>query len=356
MPASPKDIKVPTTTQQTARVLRALRVRRLLDRIEELQDLLPPDFLSLLVDKDKGQIAADNLRSDLRANGYHLNEGIAAVLSEIREAAYCVRQLADEAEAEVGRNKPDAENVDVPELVEKIINASALFDEFIHQNPGRQSTLMRKACKAGLEGLREDSPTSLFRDHFDAVSPLLDDDWFQPDEWGENRPVWPEELRALSTNKNHPYFDDLFRARLAENEACFTAGLYLASIATSRMVYEDLIRIGILSIYGENFVEENGLFKKETSFGRLTNLLKGKTSYNWFEEGGLLYRKGNFMLHSRKVNKELNVEGIIDKKLSPNSATRQRRRYREEAIYCTKQLDRLVKRMESDLNTHGKKR
>ena len=351
MPVSPKDIKVPTTTPHS---VRALRVRLLVNEIEQLRDELPPGFLSLLVDKDKGISAADELRTDLRANGYHLNEGIAAVLSGIKAAALRIRQYADEAEAAVGRNESGAQRVEVPELIERIIKASDLFDGFIRPNTGRQSTLMREAVIAGVESLRQDSPTPLFGDHFDALSEVLQDDWFQPDEWAENRQFWPEELRALATDGNHRFFDDLFRARLAENEACFTLGLYLASIATSRMVYEDLIRIGVLRIFGERRVKKEGLFEQTTKFHVLTNLLKKKTSFDWFNEGGALYRKGNFMLHSREVAEKLNVEGINDQKLSPNSATRQRRRYREEAKECTRLLAMLVKRMESDLNTYGK--
>lgn len=347
MPVSPKDIKVPTTTPHS---VRELRVHLLVNEIEQLRDMLPPGFLSLLVDKDKGKSAADELRTDLRANSYHLNEGIAAVLSGIKAAAFRIRQYADEAEAAVGRNEHGAQRVGVPELIEEIIKASDLFDEFIHPNPGRQSTLMRKALVAGVESLRQDSPT-LFGDHFDALSQVLQDDWLQPDEWTENRQFWPEKLRALAIDEKHRFFDDLFRVRLAENEACFTAGLYLASIATSRMVYEDLIRIGVLRIYGENFVKKRGLFEKKTEFAVLTRLLEKKTDFDWYHEGGPLYLKGNIMLHSREVAGKLNVEGINDQKLSPNSTTRQRRRYREEAKYCTKRLAMLVERMESDLNT-----
>ena len=350
MPVSPKNIKVPITT---AHQHRALQVHLLVNEIEELRDELPAGFLSLLVDKHKGKSAADELRTDLRANGFHLIRGIAEVLSKIKEKAFRIRQYADEAEAAVGRNELGAQRIEVPELIERILKASDLFDEFIDPNRGRQSILMREAVIAGVEGLRQDSPAPLFGDHFDALSQVLQDDWFQPDEWEENRQFWPEGLRALATDENHRFFDDLFRARLAENEACFTLGLYLASIATSRMVYEDLIRIGVLRIYGERFVKEKGLFEQTTKFGVLTHLLKKKTSFDWYKKGGALYLKGNFMLHSRDVAKKLNVEGINDEKLSPNSTTMQRRRYREEAKDCTRRLAMLVERMEFELNIHG---
>lgn len=354
MPVNPKDIKVPTTTPH---VSRSRAVRLLIKTIEEYRDLLPPDFLSLLVDEGTGKGVADELRRDLRTYGYDLNEGIAAVLSEIRDAAYRIRQYAEEAEAAVGRNELDAQRIEVPELVDKIIKASGVFDEFIHPKLGKESILMRQAVRAALERLKQDSQPS-FEGLLGKLIQVVDEDWVQPDEWKENRDFWSPALRAIAANENHPYFDSLFRARLAENEACFVAGLYLASIATSRMVYEHLIKTGVLRIYGKDYVEREKLFKKGTTFLDLVELLEKKTAYDWRNEGKSLYDKGNVMLHdpAASKNKNLNVEGIGDRKLSPNSATEQRRRYRREAMHCTEELERLIMRMELDMKRHEQTR
>ncbi len=181
MAINPKNIKVPKSTQH---IVRVREVRKLVNKIEEYRDMLPSDLLSLLVDEGKGESAKDELLRDLRADGFHLNDGIARVFSEIKKAAFRIHQYAGEAQAAVDRNEFGAERIEIPVLIEKIIKEPDLFKEFTDPNPGKGSIILRQALKAGVEKLQEDSPS--FREHFDGLNPVLEADWFQPDEWAEN--------------------------------------------------------------------------------------------------------------------------------------------------------------------------